>query len=91
MQGKNSECYATNFLQIAQSLSVYRCPVGDSEYLEKKLDEVLNDLETEFIVCGDFSVDSFSQSTHKLQLTSLLNTSDLTSTVNFPTTVPNNS
>jgi hypothetical protein len=70
-------------------ISLYSFPVGDFELTT--LDDVLNYLfnfQTEFNVCVETAMlDYLSESTHKLQVTSLLKTFNLTPTANFPTRI----
>jgi hypothetical protein len=57
-----------------------------------KMDEVLKSLytlKTEFILCGDFNIDYLMDNYKKKQLSSLLNTYNLFSTVSFLTRITN--
>jgi hypothetical protein len=71
-------------------LSVYRAPSGNFNNFMLKMDEVLKSLytlKTEFILCDDFNIDYLMDNYEKKQLSSLLNTYNLFSTVVFPTRI----
>ena len=71
-------------------LCIYRSPGGNLVYFLDQLDSILNSLEnlkTEFIICGDFNINYIRVNNKKTQLENLLNMYNLTSTVNFPTRI----
>jgi hypothetical protein len=69
-------------------LCVYRAPSGDFNLFLQLFDEALKSLYTpkvEFLICGDLNTDYLSNSSRKEQFSILLNTYNMSHTVNFPT------
>ena len=76
------------------TVSIYRSPSGNFEYFLDKLDSLLNFVKgnsMELILCGDFNINFLNDSTQNQFLTSLLATYGLSSTLQFPTRICNNS
>jgi hypothetical protein len=75
-------------------LTLYRAPSGKFYHFLNRLETLLNVLhspEVEFVICGDINVNCHTDSNRKLNLDSLSSSYNLSSTVNFPTRVQNNS
>ncbi|PNF30772.1 hypothetical protein B7P43_G06180, partial [Cryptotermes secundus] len=75
-------------------LTLYRAPSGNFNHFLNRLETILNVLHSskvEFIICGDININYLIDSNRKLNLDSLLSSYNLSSTVNFPTRVQNNS
>jgi hypothetical protein len=75
-------------------VNVYRSPSGNFDYFLNNLETLLNSIlsnSVELIICRDFSINFFNNTTHKQLLNSLLATDGLYSTVQFPTRIHNNS
>ena len=71
-----------------------RSPSGDFNQFVHSLDNILNrlyDNHTNIIICGYFNVNYLESNNNKFQLDSLLATYNLSSTVDFPTRITNNS
>ena len=71
-------------------LCIYRSPGGNLVYFLDQLDSILNSLEnlkTEFIICGDFNINYIRVNNKKTQLENLLNMYNLIGTVYFPTRI----
>jgi hypothetical protein len=75
-------------------LTLYRGPSGNFSSFLLMLDTVLQTLhipKLHFIICGDISINYLNESGNKNQLDNLLLSYNLTSIINFPTTVQNTS
>jgi len=75
-------------------ICLYRAPTGNFEYFLNQLDNTLSSLlkpKTEFIICGDFSINFSDNNTKKMKVENLLNTYNLRGTVQFPTRITNSS
>jgi hypothetical protein len=71
-------------------LAVYRSPSGNFEIFLTNLDLVpqkLFFLKFTFIICGDININYLADNYKKKQLVSILHSSNLSSTVNFPTRI----
>jgi len=96
-QGKDFEVCATKIHLDTKSvciITIYRAPSGNFHLFLSKLDAVLWNFYSatlEYILCGDINIDYISDSDRKIRLDALLITYNLTSTVNFPTRIQNNS
>ena len=80
--------------KIVCIITIYRAPSGNFDLFLSKLDAVLRNLYTvtlEYIFCGDINIDYLTDSDRKSRLDALLTTYNLTSIVNFPTRIQNNS
>jgi endonuclease/exonuclease/phosphatase family metal-dependent hydrolase len=69
-------------------ICVYRAPSGDFNLFLQLFDEALKSLykpKVEFLLCGDLNIDYLSNSSRKQQFSILLNTYNMSHTVNFPT------
>jgi hypothetical protein len=79
-----------NFIIIC----IYRSPTGIFLYFLNQLEFILNKLHklsNELILCGDLNINYFIDNSRKDLLNSLLASFNLTSTINFPTRISNNS
>ena len=75
-------------------VTIYRSPSGDFQYFIDNLEKILSMIysnNTEIIICGDFNVNYLTDLTHKQLLDLLLASYDLSSTVQFPIRIQNNS
>ena len=75
-------------------VTIYRSPSGDFQYFTDNLEKILSMIysnNTEIIICGDFNVNYLTDLTHKQLLDLLLASYDLSSTVQFPIRIQNNS
>jgi exonuclease III len=72
--------------------NMYRAPSEDINEFLKRLDTILKYLyspKSEFIICGDITVNYLKDNNRKQQINSLLKTYNLSHTVNFATRVQN--
>jgi hypothetical protein len=79
-----------NFIIIC----MYRSPTGNFLYFLNQLEFILNilhKLSKEFILCSDLNINYFIDNSRKDLLNSRLASFNLTSTINFPTRISNNS
>jgi len=75
-------------------ITIYRSPSGHFQHFTGNLENILSMIysnTTEIIICGDIYMNYLSDSTHKQLLDSLLASYGLSSTVQFPTRIHNNS
>jgi exonuclease III len=75
-------------------IAIYRAPSGNFDIFISNLDSILKKLFTvtvDFIICGDININFLVDSDRKSQLEALLKTYNLTSVVNFPTRIQQNS
>jgi hypothetical protein len=74
-------------------ITIYRSPSGDFQYFLHNLEKILSMVykNTIEIICGDFNINYFNDSTYKQLLDSLLFSHGLCSIVLFPTRIQNNS
>jgi hypothetical protein len=73
-------------------LTIYTAPTGDFSYFLTGLEAILKslcNLNSEFIICGDFYVNYLDYSNRRKQLDALLSSFNLLSTVCFPTRILN--
>jgi exonuclease III len=71
-------------------VTIYRAPSGIFNSFMSKLDMILRKLYSsmlEYIVCGDININYLTDSEKNSQLVSLLQTYNLTSSVDFPTRI----
>jgi len=69
---------------------VYRAPTGDFNVFLNRLDDLIKSIyktKSNLIICGDINIDYLSENNRKKQLDSMLQTYNLTATVNFPTRI----
>lgn len=74
-------------------VTIYTAPSGNFNLYVAKLDIILRNLHTsalEYIICSDINLNYLTDSERKSQLEALLQIYNVTSTVNFPTSVQNN-
>ena len=75
-------------------LAIYRSPQGNFNTFLTNLDLILHkcfNLNFNFTICGDINVDYLTESYKKTQLNKILQSFNLSSTVNFPTRISSNS
>ena len=71
-------------------ICIYRSPTGNFKYFINQLQVILNNIykaTTYVILCGDFNINHFEESTRNNQLQSLFASFNLSSTVTFPTRI----
>ena len=94
---KDLEICAVNLHLLSSEICIiiiYRSPSGNFQYFIDNLEKILNMIynnSTEIIICGDFNINYLIYSTHKQLLDLLLASYGLSSTVQFPTRIQNNS
>ena len=91
---KNFGVCAIKIYLSTKSACTYRAPSGNFDLFITKLDTILRKLytvTTEYIICGDRSIDNLVESDGKSQLEARLKNYNLTSAVNFPTHTQKNS
>ena len=75
-------------------MTIYRSPSGDFQYFINTLEMILNKIHNSFndiILCGDFNINYYINSTLKQSLDSLITSYGLSSIVTFPTRIQRNS
>ena len=89
-------CAIELYLQLYKLciMTIYRSPTGDFQYFIDTFEKILNKIHFNFndiIICGDFKINYYINSSFKQSLDSLLTLYGLSSIVTFPTRIQKNS